>query len=178
MSGVVLEQPSLARLPEYAAALRRGWSPSTTRDLSGEHLGKIGQDAAGFVAELNRHEGGTTAGPDGLAVERVPTWVFWLWDGAFCGVINLRFRPGTLELPFHVSGHAGYAVVPWKRRQGIATRALALLLKEAAVLGLPRLLLTCDQDNEASARVIERNGGVPAGEDMAGKRLFWVPTAG
>jgi predicted acetyltransferase len=64
------------------------------------------------------------------------------------------------ELPSHVLGHCGYAVVPWARGRGVATRALALLLPEAAALGLPHIDLTTDPDNLASIRVIERNGGV------------------
>lgn len=45
-----------------------------------------------------------------------------------------------------------------------------------------RLLISCDQDNLPSRRVIEANGGVLAGETPdpqgAGKRklLFWVST--
>ncbi len=84
---------------------------------------------------------------DGTEQARLPARVFWMWDGAFCGAINLRFVPGTLDLPPHVSGHVGYAVVPWKQRQGIATRALSMLLPVAWALGLPRVLVTCDADN-------------------------------
>jgi predicted acetyltransferase len=54
-------------------------------------------------------------------------------------------------------------VVPWKRRRGYATRALALLLPVAREVGLNRVELTCDDDNEASRRVILANGGIPTG---------------
>ena len=143
----------------------------------------IRQDADGFIANLLRHEPGTLTMPDGTVVERVPMWMFWIWDGGFCGVINLRFRPGTLDLPPHVSGHVGYAVVPWKRRQGMATRALSLLLPVARQLGLPRVLVTCDDGNVPSRRVIEVNGGLLAGLDPAqsgapAKRLYWIETGG
>ncbi len=66
--------------------------------------------------------------PGGGEVPRLPGVVLWIWDGGFCGAINLRYQPGTEELPPHVSGHVGYAVVPWKQRQGHTTRALGLLL--------------------------------------------------
>jgi predicted acetyltransferase len=37
----------------------------------------------------------------------------------------------------------------------------ALSLEEARRIGFDRFLLTCDQDNVGSRRVIEANGGVP-----------------
>jgi predicted acetyltransferase len=53
--------------------------------------------------------------------------------------------------------------VPWKRRRGYATRALALILPVACEVGLRRVEITCDEDNEASRRVILANGGALAG---------------
>lgn len=35
-------------LAEYVAALRTGWSPDNTQDVSGRHLAAIEADAAGF----------------------------------------------------------------------------------------------------------------------------------
>ena len=90
---------------------------------------------------------------------RLPFIVRWMWDGEFCGQICLRWQPGTDALPSHVLGHVGYAVVPWKRGRGYATEALRLMLDEARAIGLGRLEITTENGNEASCRVIERNGG-------------------
>ena len=70
--------------------------------------------------------------PTAAEVPRLPGFVRWLWDGEFCGQIGFRWQPGTEALPPHCLGHIGYAVVPWKRGKGYATRALAMLLPERA----------------------------------------------
>jgi len=46
-------------------------------------------------------------------------------------------------------------VVPWKRRLGYATRALALFLPDVRPPGLRFVELTTDVDNVPSQRVIE-----------------------
>lgn len=154
--------PSLQRLPGYVAALAAGWSPDTTQNVSAEQLAAIRRDPAGFLAELTRQDGAIRTA-SGAEVPRLPSRLFWLDDGEFCGVINLRFSPGSDLLPDYVSGHIGYAVVPWKRRRGYATRALALILPVACEVGLSRAEITCDEDNEPSRRVIEKNGGAFVG---------------
>jgi len=103
----------------------------------------------------------------GYEIPRLPSRTFWLDDGDFCGVATLRFVPGSDALPAAVPGHVGYAVVPWKRRRGYATRALAMLLKVAREVGLSRVEITCDEDNEPSRRVIEKNGGLLNGRREA-----------
>jgi predicted acetyltransferase len=92
-------------------------------------------------------------------VPRLPGYLRWIWDGEFCGSIGFRWQRGTSALPAHVLGHIGYAVVPWKRRRGYATRALALMLVEARREGLAYVELTTDPDNAASQKVIVANGG-------------------
>ena len=52
-------------------------------------------------------------------------------------------------------------------------------LNEARKLGLTQVLLTCDVNNSASARVIEKNGGVLASygiSNVSGKLIsrYWV----
>jgi predicted acetyltransferase len=51
------------------------------------------------------------------------------------------------------------------------------VLPEARAVGLGRVLVTCSDDNVASARIIERNGGVL--EDVRKtavglKRRYWI----
>jgi predicted acetyltransferase len=79
-----------------------------------------------------------------------------------------------------IGGHIGYVVVPEFRSRGYATEILRQSLELARDrLGLRRALVTCDDDNVASRRVIERNGGVlenvVTGPDLTvPKRRYWV----
>ncbi len=49
-----LRPPSCDLLPSYIAALETGWSPSTTRNVSGEQLAAIRADGDAFLTDLNR----------------------------------------------------------------------------------------------------------------------------
>lgn len=80
-------------------------------------------------------------------------------------------------------GHIGYAVRPAFRCYGYATEMLARSLLVAAATGLRKVLLTCDVDNVASARVIEKCGGSferlePAQGEEAAKRRYWIDLTG
>jgi predicted acetyltransferase len=162
MSTIALLTPALDYLPAYAAALKTGWSPNTLDPAFGQReLAKIAADPADFVASLTDREakGDPITLPNGAVVQRLPGYRLWLWDGEFCGSLGLRWQPGTSALPDYCYGHIGYAIVPWKRRRGYATRALGLLLDEARREGLAEVELTTDPDNIASQKVILANGG-------------------
>jgi RimJ/RimL family protein N-acetyltransferase len=159
-----LVRPTPAHLPSYRAALESGWSPDSMRgeEAAREELDRLDRDPHAYLERMvdRLAEGPPVRLPDGSVVERIPGYRHWLWDGEFCGVIGFRYQPGTSDLPPHCLGHVGYSVVPWKRRRGYATRALALLLPRLSGEGLPWVELTTDPDNTASQRVIEANGGV------------------
>ena len=81
-----------------------------------------------------------------------------------------------------IGGHLGYCVVPSYRRQGIATQMLKMSLPICAKLGLPKILVTCDVDNVASRKVIEKCGGVfecitKEPSLAVQKRKYWIPTS-
>jgi predicted acetyltransferase len=58
------------------------------------------------------------------------------------------------------AGHIGYGIRPSARRRGLATWALGRMLDEARLLGMDRVLVVCEAGNTASAKTIERQGGV------------------
>lgn len=104
----------------------------------------------------------------------VPCTTLWWVDGVeFLGRIAIRHRltPALRA----VGGHIGYDVRPSARGRGHGTAMLATALPVAATLGIDPALITCDADNIASRRVIERNGGEPAASHED-KLRYWVPT--
>jgi predicted acetyltransferase len=111
-----------------------------------------------------------------LPEDRVRCDYYWITDGTgpdeeVVGFLALRHSLTAWLL--EEGGHIGFSVRPSRRAQGHASRALALAVHRSAELGLERVLVTCDEDNLASARTIERNGG--AYEDTRnGKRRYWI----
>ncbi|ARO24576.1 GNAT family N-acetyltransferase [Rhizobium sp. S9] len=177
---VTLLAPDLENLLGFEAALAAGWSPDPRRAGDQAYIGgelqRLRQDKLKFLDDLSPGDRQRTVSGSPLTV-----LLFWIWDGEFCGSINLRFLQGTEQLPPEVSGHVGYSVVPWKQRSGRATAALGLLLDVAAKQGLTRLVVLCDEDNDASRRVIERNGGQffmrgphPSDRPKRTKLYFWL----
>ncbi|HEX5540467.1 MAG TPA: GNAT family N-acetyltransferase [Micromonospora sp.] len=148
------------------------------------------QDQTMIGAEIRNH-GPTWATPDGFArfvaelrgqaLEETPrpehwvpsTTLWWVDGDEYLGRIAIRHRltPSLLD----VGGHIGFDVRPAARRRGHATAMLAAALPVARGLGIDPTLVTCDEENFASRRVIERNGGVLE-DKRQGKLRFWVPT--
>jgi len=161
---VKLVTPTEDHIESYEAALVRGWSADNVRGkvAAAEELERLRSDPRSFLESMvdrEAHVGPVTL-PDGSTVPRLPGYRRWLWDGEFCGSIGFRWQRGTTALPPHCLGHIGYAVVPWKQRQGYATLALRLFLPEVKAEGLPFVEITTDPENVPSQRVIVANGGV------------------
>ena len=162
MTKDVLRRPNLDLLPDYQAALKRGWSPDNTRpEAATEQLAESLRDPDAFVDRLEDPEGNgpPITLPNGTKVPRLPSLRRWIWRDGFAGSIGLRWQKGTEELPPTCLGHIGYAVVPWRRREGLATAALIGILPLAKHKGLRHVDLTADPANTASIRVIENAGG-------------------
>ena len=105
----------------------------------------------------------------------VPCTTLWWVDGDdYLGRIAIRHE--LTDFLLDVGGHIGYDVRPTRRREGHATAMLREALPWALGLGIDRALVTCDDDNRGSIRVIEAAGGEL--EDVRGrKRRYWVRTS-
>jgi predicted acetyltransferase len=98
-------------------------------------------------------------------------------DGRMLGELFLRHRLNTILEKR--GGHIGYKVRPSLRNRGVATAALRLGLEKLRVIGAERALITCNKNNLASARVIEKCGGVCIEDAILEdhvERRYWVPT--
>ncbi len=84
----------------------------------------------------------------------------WMVDGdEFVGEVNIRHK--LTEDLLKLGGHIGYGVRYSRQNEGIGTKMLSLALTYAKnELGLDKVLLTCNDDNYASIKVIENNNGV------------------
>lgn len=129
-------------------------------------------DPAALIGKLREYGRGENL-PQGWVPSS--TW-FAVQGRTLVGNINVRHR----LTPFleNIGGHVGYSVHPQHRNRGHATHMLALLLAKAKEMGLQRLLITCDDANAASARVIEKNGGLLSDkiprEGGGLTRRYWV----
>jgi predicted acetyltransferase len=110
--------------------------------------------------------------------EQVPMSHFWLVrDNQILGSSRLRHvLTAALE---QLGGNIGYDIRPSMRRRGLGTSLLRLTLERARAIGLTRVRITCDADNVASIRVIEKNGGTLDAEVFSperGKllRQYWI----
>ena len=168
----------LAAADEFGGAHRDGdglWAEPAEGDFAGYEFTREGlEDPSEFGRLVRfRRAAGLEESP------RRPGWVpcTFLWaveDGEYLGSLAIRHRLNDHLL--HEGGHVGYSVRPSARRRGVATAALAAALPLLRDLGIDPALLTCDDDNAGSARVIEANGGVL--EDVRdGVRRYWVATS-
>ncbi len=99
--------------------------------------------------------------PNGDIVPRVQQTEYWLVenDDTFIGQIALRdfnLPPYLLEF----GGHIGYSIRPSMMGQGYATKMLKLMLNKLNKTEYPYVLITCNEKNKASCKVIEKNGGI------------------
>lgn len=90
----------------------------------------------------------------------VPETVFWLIvDGdIYAGELGVRHHLTDSLLRF--GGHIGYKIRPTLRRKGYGTLMCKLGIEEAHKLGIDDILITCDDNNIGSKKIIEANGGI------------------
>lgn len=111
-----------------------------------------------------------------LAEGRVPaTFLIAEAEGHLIGRSSIRHELN--DFLFNVGGHIGYGVRPEFRRRGYATEILKQSLELIRKLGVNEVLITCDDENIGSAKVIESQGGILENRvEFEGtlKRRYWI----
>ena len=170
MTTLVLRRPRPDDEDEFMRA-HRATSPDVPYFL---HYYQEGISFSRYIEVLVERERGVNLPPD-----HVPSTFLFAFNGQrIVGRAAIRHRLNDRLL--RVGGHIGYVVVPEFRRQGHATAILRLALHIANdILGIRRVLVTCDDDNLGSIRTIENNGGVleevVSGPDLGRPtRRYWI----
>lgn len=163
----------VAAMAEFRAEGRGGRRDDTVLGSEIREIATVWVSAGGFSVYLEgiRQQADPTA-PRPVGWVPASTW-WWTSGTEFLGRIQVRH-----ELTDHllqVGGHIGYDVRPSARGRGHGTAMLAAVLPRVRELGIDPALITCDVDNVASQRVIERNGG-RLEDERHGKLRYWVAT--
>ena len=172
-----LVRPSPRHARSYVAALREGFRRGAKEPISERRIRQIEADFAGYIEAITDQSGSIRL-PTGQIVPKVPFSVHWLVEGDdFIGETHVRHQLNDYLIK--EGGHIGYGIRPARRRQGYGRLILALALEECRRLDIRRVLVTCLDDNAASARIIEANGGELENviADPAGRgplRRYWI----
>jgi len=79
-------------------------------------------------------------------------------DQKVVGMIDVRHLLN--EFLREYGGHIGYSIRPSERGKGYAKEQLRLALQFAYNRGMPRVIITCDKNNEPSRRTIQAFNGI------------------
>lgn len=164
----------VAPTPRLETAWREAhaeWGPGRHEDGFGLRPSDDVATPAGFGAWVDRLTFDENPAHD-HDLGRVHRWI--VEDGRVLGGIALRWQFDGKPPPM---GHIGFGLRPSARGRGVAAWALRGMLGVARTAGLRRVMLMCATTNTASARTIERGGGVltevidtPSGP----ARRYWI----
>ena len=96
-------------------------------------------------------------------------------DNYIVGMIDIRHYLN--EYLTQVGGHIGYGVRKTQRNKGYAKQMLKLALEKCKELKIKKVLITCDEDNIASEKVIlSANAKLEDIRNVDGenKKRFWI----
>ena len=96
-----------------------------------------------------------------LKVGRVNLYDYFLIDDDenLLGVLSIK--PRLSDVLHELDGNIRYGINPFFWNKGYGAKILELGIQKAKELGLKdKILITCDYDNIASSKIIEKNGGI------------------
>ncbi len=162
--------PSVKYKSEYLAALLE-----TVGDTGETRLNKPEPDQT-FEAFVQMWQDQTLG--KNLKIGTVPATMYWLLDkGEIIGRVHIRHILNDFLLNY--GGHIGYYIKPSKRKMGYGLKILQLALEEARKMDMTEILVTCDENNIGSQKIIESCGGVlenivDPGNGKPRKKRYWI----
>jgi predicted acetyltransferase len=97
-------------------------------------------------------------------------------ENRILGMLDIRHQLN--DFLYRVGGHIGYSVRPSERKKGYTTFVLSKALVKCMELGMENVLITCNDVNIGSAKVILKNGGIEdyseTDSDGTVIRRFWI----
>ncbi len=166
-----LRAPQLSDYKEYMSYLDEWDDPNEIVPYSSRLLGRTFKE---FVEQRSSREQGLID-PE----HRVPELILIMVDKheSIYGVVSFRLRLNDHLLAY--DGHIGYGIRPSKRGEGHGKAILKLAIELAKQRGYTRVLVTCDEENIKSEKVILSQGGML--ENTVWKndgyiKRFWIQT--
>jgi len=165
-----LAEPSIVYKDSFLAGTRESQAEGLELFVN---LDKTSENFEAFLQKLRDARDRAKIPPD-----RVPMSDFWLIDdNEYIGRLSLRHELNEALLLW--GGHIGYQIRPSKRMRGYGKEILRSGLIKAKELGLSRVLVTCDEDNIGSRKIIEYNGGqleniIEVKDSPVRKMRYWI----
>ncbi|MBC7959878.1 MAG: GNAT family N-acetyltransferase [Vallitaleaceae bacterium] len=107
----------------------------------------------------------------------VPSTLYFMVDGQGRILGAIHFRHELNKNLLNNGGHIGYGIRPSERRKGYSKLMLTQMLKMIKAKGYDKVLITCDEDNVASAKTIEACNGIFSDRiesDGEWTRRYWI----
>ena len=173
MQRIKLIQPSQVHFDEILK-YKRSFAAKNLRVHGSSNLNGFGDDELDrWLEYLN-----SPAGTNWFGYETVEDSTYLAWHcelNRMIGIINIRHE--LTDYLLKVGGHIGYSIHPDFWGQGYGSEQLVLALRECQKLGIQDVLITCDKNNPASAKVIIKNGGTLENEVQEGEKIiqrYWI----
>ena len=170
-----LVAPSVRYKESFIAAIEeyQQEKSNVTLDLFSLRIPELEKDFQSYIDQVIGESYGKN-----LPLGYVPHTTYWLVEEKeFIGRVDIRHW--LTEQLLQEAGHIGYNIRPSKRRQGYGKKILEMALPKAKELEILKVLITCDETNIPSKKVIEANGGVfenrvLLSSDRPFKLRYWI----
>lgn len=140
----------------YVAAIKNGLD---LHPASATEIRKIQNSFREWLHDLNDLSKPVML-PDGTTAPKIPQTLRWLVQGDHHFIGRVAVRHYLNEPLRNFGGHIGYSIRPPERRKGYGQMLIHEGLRILKDIGEPRALVTCNDDNFGSIKIIKGAGGI------------------